>query len=253
MDNPTDWNAWVRRFDKMQDRYPVRRQERFSVIAAILRSTQGEPKHVIDLGCGTGSLTQAILEAFPACCVSAVDLDKSLLLLAEERLRKYGSRVEIIRRDLRDDAWFGERPSRYEAAVSATALHWLSAGNLAKLYRQVALVLKPGGVFLSADHVSSEDPRVQESWEQHRAAVLKSSVDESSDTWEGFFEAYARAIGADPQTIGSNAVEPWEGVEQGMPLAWHFDRLLTAGFIAPECFWRCDCDAIYGAFLPKEG
>jgi hypothetical protein len=39
---------------------------------------------------------------------------------------------------------------------------------------------------------------------------------------------------------------PWVGSEQGLPLKWHFEQLKTAGFEAVDCFWRLDCDAIYG-------
>ena len=47
--------------------------------------------------------------------------------------------------------------------------------------------------------------------------------------------------------VKANAVGAWEGVEEGMPLVWHFERLRDAGFGLPECFWRSDGDAIYGA------
>ena len=51
--------------------------------------------------------------------------------------------------------------------------------------------------------------------------------------------------------MGGNVVGAWEGVEDRMPLAWHFDRLRESGFSSPECFWRCGGDAIYGAILKE--
>jgi hypothetical protein len=63
-----------------------------------------------------------------------------------------------------------------------------------------------------------------------------------ADDWDGFWDAYLHALGAAPRKAGG-----WEGgVEVGLPLAWHLDVLRACGFRAVDCFWRCDCDAIYG-------
>ena len=42
------------------------------------------------------------------------------------------------------------------------------------------------------------------------------------------------------------------GVEEGLPLAWHFDKLTESGFSSVDCFWRCDCDAIYGGISCRD-
>ena len=44
---------------------------------------------------------------------------------------------------------------------------------------------------------------------------------------------------------------PWEGSEEGLPLEWHFEKLGASGFEAVDCFWRCDCDAIYGGIRQR--
>ena len=38
-------------------------------------------------------------------------------------------------------------------SVPATALHWLEPDALAALYRTLAARLRPGGVFVNADHM----------------------------------------------------------------------------------------------------
>jgi len=106
---------------------------------------------------------------------------------------------------------------------------------------------RPGGVFLNADHVGSEDPRIQKSRQEHRRQVQNAESPRDADTWGGFFEAYAAALNVGTDRMGEKSVGEWEGIEDGMPLGWHFERLRAAGFSAPDCFWRCYCDAIYGA------
>jgi hypothetical protein len=134
----------------------------------------------------------------------------------------------------------------FDAAVSATALHWLSSGNLATLYRRLATAMKLGGLFVNADHVASECPAIQAAWREDKTHQLAAEDHGKADTWPEFWQAYVAAIGADMSDIGSNIVGQWEGIEEGMPLAWHFDHLRECGFAAVECFWRCYGDAIYG-------
>ena len=70
--------------------------------------------------------------------------------------------------------------------------------------------------------------------------------DRAPEDREGFWDAYGRALETDIRAFRSKFVEPWEGSEEGLPLEWHFERLRASGFEAVDCFWRCDCDAIYG-------
>ena len=68
-----DWQHWVGRWDRMQDRYLVRRGERFATVVRLVRDTQGQAPCVLDLGCGPGSLMQALLAAFPQARVVGID------------------------------------------------------------------------------------------------------------------------------------------------------------------------------------
>ena len=108
-------------------------------------------------------------------------------------------------------------------------------------------ILRPGGILLNADHVGSPSPEIQETWERHREEMRAREGTSSSDDWDGFWAAYTEALNLDAQEIHQRIVGGWEGgVEDGLPLAWHLDRLRESGFWAVDCFWRCNCDAIYG-------
>jgi hypothetical protein len=37
-----------------------------------------------------------------------------------------------------------------------------------------------------------------------------------------------------------------------LPLWWRLDALREAGFEGADCFWRLDCDAIYGGIRKAE-
>jgi trans-aconitate methyltransferase len=246
-----DWHQWVARWDRMQEHYLVRRHERLASVVALIEATQPRVERVLDLGCGPGSLTLALLEAFPQAEVYGIDFDPSVLLLAQARLAHFGTRVYLIQSDLRSVAWVQTLPASMDAVVSATALHWLEPDALVALYRRVAGLLRPGGILLNADHVGSEHDAVQRAWEQHRErertaeSYIKMGENEADD-WDTFWAAYSRSLGYE-RASGQPSVDGWEGgVEKGLPLAWHLDRLRECGFYAADCFARWDCDALYG-------
>jgi len=266
-----DWQHWVERWDRMQARYLVKREERFALLARLVRGEathregKGPSAQVVDLGCGPGSLMEVMLDAMPRAEVWGIDFDPAALLLARARLARYGERAHLALADLRSPTWTdGLRAvsrllREVDAVISATALHWLKPGPLATLYGQIAALLRPGGLFLNADHVGSDCPSLQAAWERHRAEMRAAqgnrilirggSESEFADDWDSFWTAYTAALGLDAAEADARVLGGWDGgVEQGLPLAWHLDALREAGFGAVDCFWRCDCDAIYGGF-----
>lgn len=241
-----DWQHWIERWDKMQDRYILRRTERFELMVRLIGNTQEEVSRVLDIGCGTGSLMLPVLEKFPQAEVYGVDFDPTLLALAEKRLAKFGRRAQFIHADLRNESLAQLVPIVIDAAVSATALHWLSPKQLAQIYGQLGEILRPGGIFLNADHVCSSSPGIQTGWEKHREEMRKQEGNCNTDDWEGFWDAYGRALKIDIKEFREKLTEPWQGSEEGLPLEWHFEKLRANGFKTVDCFWRYDCDAIYG-------
>ncbi len=241
-----NWRSWIERWDRMQDKYIPRREERFELMVRLITDTQETVSHVLDIGCGTGSLMLPILERFTEADVYGIDFDPTLLPLAEKRLAKFGGRAHLIHADLRDKSWTKFVPASIDAAVSATALHWLSEEQLTRFYDRLAKILRPGGIFLNADHVGSKSLSIQKGWERHREYTLNQQKDDNADDWEGFWDAYGRALKIDIKEYRRKLTEPWEGSEEGLPLEWHFEKLIKSGFKALDCFWRYDCDAIYG-------
>ena len=162
-----------------------------------LRAELGRPLRLLDLACGPASLASAALEALPDGEAVAVDCDPVLLRLARETNR-FGDRLRIVEADLTDPGLAAALPpGPYDAAFSATALHWLDPDALVALYQRLPGLLGPGALFLNADHLGYD--RVQNPWLDARAR-------ESRDAFE-------RRACAD----GAMGWDEWWGAATGMP------------------------------------
>jgi SAM-dependent methyltransferase len=149
---------WIARWDSQQQGYLPDREERFTaLIDAVAEAAGRDDPLVLDLGCGPGSLATRLLDRIPAATVVAIDADPVLLALGRAAAPdRPGLRFTDL--DLRSAGWAAalglDRPA--DAAVSTTALHWLTPPELTAMYAELATVLRPGGVLLNGDHLDED-------------------------------------------------------------------------------------------------
>ncbi len=91
---------------------------------------------VIDAGCGSGRVTEALLERLPRGRVIGVDASASMIAAARERL---GDRAELLECDLLE-LDLGE-PA--DAILSTATFHWI--GDHERLFARLRACLRPGG------------------------------------------------------------------------------------------------------------
>ena len=91
---------------------------------------------VLDVGCGTGRVTERLLELVPRGRVLAIDASEAMVELARAHL---GDRAEVSCQD----ALELEVPEPVDAIVSTAALHWV--GDHDRLWPRLASTLRPGG------------------------------------------------------------------------------------------------------------
>lgn len=95
---------------------------------------------VVDAGCGSGRVTELILDKHPTVSVVALDVSASMLAVAEERLARHAERLQLIRADLADP-WPLQQPA--DAVVSTNTFHWILDHE--RLFLAAFAALKPGG------------------------------------------------------------------------------------------------------------
>ncbi|HYW25946.1 MAG TPA: class I SAM-dependent methyltransferase [Terriglobales bacterium] len=248
-----DCGSWLARWDAQQERYIADREGRFEVLFDALEAALGgDPATVLDLGCGPGSLGVRLLERFRSARVIGVEVDPVLLALGRGA---YGDREHLtfVRADLRDDGWLDSiGVDRVDAATSSTALHWLGAETIRRLSADLARVIRPGGVFLDADHVrfGPGDARLSDVARRMTDLELarRGTAAAEGESWEEWWQA----IRAEPALAGALAERDALGHagHHGRHALSDDDqrlRLREAGFAATDVVWRRGADRVLAA------
>jgi trans-aconitate 2-methyltransferase len=91
---------------------------------------------VLDAGCGSGRITQALIERLPRGRVIAVDQSPSMVDAAKQRLGQTADIrvVDLLELDLGEPI---------DAAISTATFHWIADHDL--LFRRLHAALRPGG------------------------------------------------------------------------------------------------------------
>ncbi|CAL9435787.1 SAM-dependent methyltransferase [Streptomyces sp. DH-12] len=241
----TDWHAWQESWDRQQEWYMPDREERFRVMLDMVEALVGTAPRVLDLACGTGSITARLLARFPDATSTGVDLDPALLAIAEGTFAGDG-RVTFVTADLKDPGWATQLPhDSYDAVLTATALHWLHREPLADLYGHLAGLVRDGGVFMNADHMIDETtPRINAAERAQRHARMDRAREQGALDWAEWWQLAAK----DPVLAGPTArrFEIYgEHAEGDMPSpAWHARVLREAGFAEARPVWCSPSDTL---------
>lgn len=134
-----------KRFDAAAATYDKHAAIQWSVARRLLWEIEKGPmpKRILEIGCGTGLLTEQLRERFPRAEVHALDIAPAMVAHARERWRG-AARVRWHVADVRRYQPAGH----FDLIVSSCALHWVEP--LAPVFRKIERWLTPGGQFYAA-------------------------------------------------------------------------------------------------------
>ena len=128
--------------------YVPEREQQIETICSLIPDTP-PPSHVVELCCGEGLLSHALLERLPNATVHAFDGSPKMLAHTRTRLAQFGDRFDTTQFDLAASDWRAF-PWPLTGVVSSLAIHHLDGPGKAALFADVARALAPGGVFVVA-------------------------------------------------------------------------------------------------------
>ena len=204
-----------------------------------------EPAYILDLCCGEGLLTRALLDKFPESHVYGLDGSPKMIAHIAKALITYGERFKARQFDLVASDW-REFSFPVHAVVSSLAIHHLDGIEKQVLFKDIASILTPGGSFIIADITEPMDQfgkgLAADAWDE---AVRQRSLDLDGNLrgYEQFYELgwnhYAQSE-PDPDSID----KPSSLFDQ---LKW----LEQAGFTDVDVFWMKAGHAIFGGRTPS--
>ncbi|NJK38084.1 MAG: methyltransferase domain-containing protein [Oscillatoriales cyanobacterium RM1_1_9] len=114
----------------------------------LVDAIQGNPRRILDLGCGTGSTTILLKMAFPQAEVIGLDLSPYMLIVAETKARQAGLQIEF-RHGQAEQTGFAD--SSFDL-VSASLLFHETPSEIAQAVLQEGFrLLRTGGEILILD------------------------------------------------------------------------------------------------------
>ncbi|HEY1006982.1 MAG TPA: class I SAM-dependent methyltransferase [Sphingobacteriaceae bacterium] len=173
-----------------------------------------KPERILDLGCGTGNLTEQIRLHFPDAEITAVDISGEILKECETRFS--GDRqIRYVQADFRDLPFASKS---FDLVMSSIAIHHIRDPEKSLLYRRIHELLSPRGIFVFADQTRGITDEIyavhMERWKEE--AFKLGSTEENWRMW----------------------MEHQEAHDYHTPVTWHLDELRGSGFREVDVLWK---------------
>jgi SAM-dependent methyltransferase len=253
VDGAVDWSGWAERWESQQQLHIPRREERFQLMLELVAEVAGqEPETLLDLACGPGSISRRALHRFPAASAVALDADPLLLEIGRRTLGDVQGRLHWLAADLRETGW-AERLRQFapfDAVLTSTALHWLASFDLVRVYGVLGELIRPGGIFLNAEHLMATRPggRLGAAMRSVRTRLTRAERHDG-ENWDAWWEAARAEPGFAPLLAERDMVfsELHPRHDEYITAQFHEEALAIAGFSETAVVWRFLDNTIVGA------
>ncbi len=183
---------------------------------------------MLDLGCGTGTFLNAILERYPKAQCVALDYSPEMLDVARQKTAAHAERVALHQRDL--NRGLPEGLGSFELVSAFSALHHLTDENKLRLLGQICDVLVPGGwlFLIDAMSVHFNDDVFSLGRARSRRRLEERFAQAGIDIHE------LDTLEEEKRMLGDDAPDR----DRIAPLSAHLDWLSQAGFRSVDHVWH---------------
>lgn len=174
--------------------------------------------NILELGCGTGSLTMLVAERYPDARMTVVDGAEEMVDVTRARLREAHAAVAgeaaFVTSAFEEMAL---KEGAYDLITSNLALHHVA--DKQPFYTSLANALVSGGKLVFADELVVSDPEVQQR------------------CWDWWLD-FARRPGGLTETEIAECIEHMEAFDRYETLPRQLEMLTYAGLEGVDCVWR---------------
>ena len=197
---------------------------------------------IVEICCGEGLLCDALARRFPKVEIHALDGSQTMLALAKSRLEAAGVAHRVALIDIAETGW-RTFDTPVHAFVSSLAVHHLDGPAKARLFKDLAAALAPGGVIVICDLVEPKREAGLALWKrQWDDGVRERSL--TLDGNEGMLDLF--------RNDGWNYYADPDADPADMPSTL-FDQMLwmeQAGMTAIDVHWLRAGHAIFSGMKP---
>ncbi len=114
----------------------------------LINSVQGQPQKILDLGCGTGSSTILLKQAFPNAEVIGLDLSPFMLAIAKHKANRAGLKIKWLHGLAEKTNLLAER---FDLVTASLLFHETPASISKAIIKEAYRLLTPGGQAIILD------------------------------------------------------------------------------------------------------
>lgn len=189
------------------------------------RTIKVKSPSILDIGAGTGLLSEFIIQKFPSASLSLLDESPEMLSKAQLRLEKFAPKIHV-------QPMTNPLPTgKFHAVISSLAIHHLSDNDKQDLFQRIFQALEPGGVFINGEQILGETE-----WQQQ--------------LFEDTHLDGARALGSDEQEI--QAAQERMSYDRCTSLSEQVSWLKEIGFQNAASFFHSFRFAVYAGWKPEK-
>jgi len=218
-------------------------QTQIDVMLRIIRawSPQGV-RRFLDLGCGDGVLGRALLTAYPQAVGVFADFSVPMLDAAREALTGHANHANqvMLQNDYAGPNWVEamQAYAPFDVIVSGFSIHHQPDERKREVYQEIYDLLRPGGVFLNLEHVSSPEKDVEMLFD-----------DLMIDAQYGYFQAQGDARSRD-EIANTYYYRPDKIANILAPVDVQCEWLREIGFQRVDCYLKIFELALFGGYKP---
>ncbi|HEY9744334.1 MAG TPA: class I SAM-dependent methyltransferase [Coleofasciculaceae cyanobacterium] len=148
----------------------------------LIDSIMGKPRRILDLGCGTGSTTLMLKQAFPEAQVIGLDLSPYMLVMADRKAKTMGLNVQW-RHGKAEETGFPD--ASFELVTASLLFHETPPTATKSILRECFRLLVPGGEVLILDGNQKTLRQVDWLTEVFEEPYIKDYATGNLDAWMG--------------------------------------------------------------------
>jgi ubiquinone/menaquinone biosynthesis C-methylase UbiE len=142
----------------------------------------GQPRRILDLGCGTGSTTLILKQAFPQAEVIGLDLSPYMLVMADQKAREVGLHIEW-KHGLAEATGFPD--ASFDLVTASLLFHETPLSISQAILQEMFRLLHPGGQGIILDGNQKTLRHTEWLTEVFEEPYIKEYAQGSTDAWMG--------------------------------------------------------------------